>query len=182
MSKSSKSTKRIIKKECLSVNKFEHDTLEISRQLELIQEKLANSPALNGGFETLLFKVDKIEESQGQIHNRIDSIHDAIYDQERGVFTKISEINNKIIVQTAALEKEIYKIETEQNQEKQDLKNIEEESDKVASIQSTVKELENLKNLFFKISKWFAIAIGGGVITALIKFVYALFTNHVKFM
>ena len=48
--------------------------------LDEIQKKLSNSSALNGGFETLLYKIDKIEQSQGQLVNKVDKIHDAIYD------------------------------------------------------------------------------------------------------
>ena len=53
-------------------------------------EKVNSAPVLNGGFETRIFKIDKIEESQGQIASKVDSIHDAIYNPDDGLFARIN--------------------------------------------------------------------------------------------
>ena len=59
--------------------------------LDEINKKLNTSAALNGGFDTLLYKIDKIEQSQGQLVSKVDKIHDAIYDPSEGIFSKLSE-------------------------------------------------------------------------------------------
>ena len=60
------------------------------RLLQNIQQKLEKSAALNGGFDKLLYKIDSIENSQNIIANKVDKIHDAIYDPDEGLFARMS--------------------------------------------------------------------------------------------
>lgn len=72
------------------------------RMMTRIEEKL-EKPVLNGGFETLVAKVDKIEtvseglrDTQAAANTKIDAIHTAIYDPEKGLYTKTKD-NSKWI-------------------------------------------------------------------------------------
>jgi len=56
--------------------------------LEAIHKKIVSSAALNGGFDILMFKIEKIEQNQEQLVNKVDKIHDAIYDPNDGIFSK----------------------------------------------------------------------------------------------
>ena len=60
------------------------DDQESRDLLKNIYAKLDVSPALNGGFDKLLFNVDNIEKRQTQIIEKVDKIHEAIYDPDDG--------------------------------------------------------------------------------------------------
>jgi len=70
--------------------------LELQEQLLLRLNQKLESPALNGGFDDLAKKVDRIEnttdqlkETQAAYSKKIDAIHTAIYDPETGLYTKV---------------------------------------------------------------------------------------------
>lgn len=73
-------------------------TLEAQdRMLERLEEKLER-PALNGGFDNLVSKVEKINsiteslnDQQADILKKIDSIHTAIYEPDTGLYQKVKE-------------------------------------------------------------------------------------------
>lgn len=75
-------------------------TLEAQdRILERVEKKL-ESPVLNGGFDNLMTKVEKIESIQSQMGKvqetqgeKIDSIHSAIYEPEKGLYVKVKDAN-----------------------------------------------------------------------------------------
>lgn len=67
------------------------------RVMARIEEKL-EKPVLNGGFDSLVAKVDKIEtvseglrDGQASANTKIDAIHTAIYDPEKGLYTKVKD-------------------------------------------------------------------------------------------
>lgn len=71
-------------------------TLEAQdRMLERLEEKL-EKPVLNGGFDTLVTKVDRIEaateqlrEGQSGLTKKVDAIHTAVYDPDTGLYQKV---------------------------------------------------------------------------------------------
>lgn len=77
-----------------------HVTLTLEAQdkmLEQLAEKLER-PALNGGFDDLVKKVDKIEgvadqlkTDQASASKKIDAIHVAIYDPDTGLYGRVKE-------------------------------------------------------------------------------------------
>lgn len=78
-------------------------TLEAQdRMLERLEEKL-EKPVLNGGFDKLVAKVEKIEtvteslrDAQVEAKKKIDAIHVAVYDPDTGLYTKVKD-NSKWI-------------------------------------------------------------------------------------
>jgi len=139
--------------------------------LDDIQKKIMSSAALNGGFDTLLYKIDKIEQSQGQLVTKVDKIHDAIYDPQEGIFSKLNEYKlentNKIndINQTIT-EFKIWK----DYKSKEELKE-EEDTDtskkKIDNLERSVDSLVKSKQTTWSILKWLGVALGGGIITLL---------------
>jgi len=150
-----------------------------STALDEIQRKLSNSSALNGGFDTLLFKIDKIEQSQGQLVNKVDKIHDAIYDPNDGIFSKLSEYKlentNQVNEITQNLsELQVWKEVKDKEEEKVDQKSTK-NTMKLESLERTVESLERNKNNTWAVMKWFLVAFGGGLITLTIKWIESKF-------
>lgn len=139
--------------------------------LDEIQRKLANSSALNGGFETLLFKIDKIEESQGQLVGKVDKIHEAIYDPNEGIFSRLSEYKLENTNELNTLTKNITEItEWKKHREKEEAKEeetIDKASLKILTLEKSVDSLVKSKDSFWSVFKWFLVAFGGGVVTLL---------------
>lgn len=141
--------------------------------LDEIQKKLANSAALNGGFDTLLFKIDKIEQSQGQLVNKVDKIHEAIYDPTDGIFSRLSEYKlestNKIneVSQNLA-EIQVWKEVKDKEGEKDDQKNNKNDL-KLETLEKSVDSLVRNKNNVWSVMKWFLVAVGGGLVTLTMK-------------
>lgn len=146
-----------------------------SSVLDDIQKKLTNSPALNGGFDTLLFKIDKIEQSQGQLVAKVDKIHDAIYDPQDGIFSKLSEHKLKNANELNKVSQEIVELQIwkdhkvkEEAQEDQ-IFNI--SNKKIEEIEKSVDILVRNRNVSLAVIRWFLFAIGGAVVTLLMKWI-----------
>jgi len=146
-----------------------------NQELKNIQEKLSKSSALNGGFDTLLYKIDKIEENQGNLSNKLDNIHDAIYDPDSGIFSRLSsnkveyekkfnDISNKL-TELKVEQVKVSESESEQN----------EKIDKLSKIDKSVEDLVQNKDSVLGFFKWFLAALGGGMITLIVKLLEAKF-------
>ena len=141
--------------------------------LDDIHSKIVNSSALNGGFETLLYKIDKIEQSQGQLVSKVDKIHDAIYDPNDGIFSKLSEHkienNDKIneisqdIVELHSWKKHVEK------EEMKDDETVVQTVKKLTELETSVDGLVKSKKDVWSVAKWFLAAVGGGIITLFFK-------------
>lgn len=143
--------------------------------LDLIQKKLQNSAALNGGFDTLLHKIDKIEQSQGQIVSQVEKIHEAIYDPNDGIFSKMSQTKLDSTQQFNNIENKItslteWRKQTEKIDEKQ-VESVEQFSTKLVNISTDVANLMRAKQHSVSGIKWFAAAVGGGLLTLLFTWI-----------
>lgn len=145
--------------------------------LEIIQKKLQNASALNGGFDTLLHKIDRIEQSQGQIVSKVEKIHDAIYDPSDGIFSKMSQTKIENTQQFSNLENRITSLtEWRKQSEKSDEKhneNVEQFSDKLQLVTTNVDALMKTKQYSFSAMKWFVAAIIGGIMTLVFTWLQA---------
>jgi len=141
------------------------EAVDSNRLLHNIHQKLDNAAALNGGFDRLLYKIDAIETSQGQIVSKVDKIHDAIYDPDDGLFARI-----------AAQKSTLTEI-SEWKQERQGAsEDCEKEADvlqlKVQRLESAIVSVEKFQTTLFSAIKWCGVALGGGIVTLLFKVVY----------
>lgn len=73
-------------------------TLEAQDRILVKLDERLQAPVLNGGFETLLTKVQNIEHIQEQLNKdqqsqckKIDDIHVAIYDPDKGLYSKVKD-------------------------------------------------------------------------------------------
>lgn len=147
-----------------------------------IKQKLHSSAALNGGFDILLHKIDKIEQSQGQIVGKVEKIHDAIYDPSEGIFSKLSESKIEYAQQFGVLEQKLTEIsEWKKHKEKTDDKQENEAnelSEKLLAIEKSVDTLSKSKTVVWNILKWVFVALGGGAVTLVFKFLESKLTGH----
>ena len=75
-----------------------------------IHKKILASSALNGGFDTLLYKIDKIEQGQSQVSTKVDKIHDAIYHPDEGLFARIAANKAAQIENVSQIEKKLVEV------------------------------------------------------------------------
>lgn len=159
------------RKSNLNNNSYRQNTSDDTRKLITdIKDKLDQSPALNGEFDTLLHKVDKIEQGNGQLSKKVDKIYDAIYHHEDGIIAKMKEngqenqrAHDKTSADLSAVKE--WKICKDKADEKLSAK-----LDKIESINETVKDLVETKNTTWSVLKWFLAAVGGGIITILSRY------------
>lgn len=132
------------------------------------------------GFETLIYKIDKIEQSQGQVVSnqnqlslKLDKVHDSLYDSNDGIFAKISELKLDVRQQTSAIENKLIEIsEWKKHREKSEEKNdvvIDNNSKKLVVIEGTIGTLVKSKNSIWGFLKWFGVAVGGGFLALIFK-------------
>jgi len=150
--------------------------------LDDIHRKIQSSAALNGGFDTLLYKIDKIEQSQGQLASsqaqlveKVDKIHDAIYEPDSGLFSKLSEFKLENTEKFGNVDQKLldlsnWKTYKEKNETKEDVA-IDEATSKIKDIEKSVDSLVRSKDHTWAVLKWVAVAISGGLVTLLFKWI-----------
>lgn len=149
---------------------------DVAHLLLEIQQKVSSSPALNGGFDTLLYKVDKIEESQGQIVQTVASIHEAIYNPDTGIFSRIAGVKASQAEDRSEIDKKFIELNAWKTQTDKivtdDAIGDSELQKKVETQQKTIENLERWKSNVSSVGKWSLATIGGGTITILLKALY----------
>lgn len=156
----------------------------VLRLLSDIQQKINSSSALNGGFDTLMYKVDKIEESQGKMLTTVDEIKEAIYDPDSGLFSRISEVKQTATEETTELDKKLISLDAWKTHTEKDVAEDKSSQDelgrKVAQQQTLIDDVQRWRSNVTSIGKWASVALGGGVVTLLFKLAYDFVTNHWK--
>ena len=144
-----------------------------NRKIDAIHDKISNSSALNGGFDTLLYKIDKIEEGQSTLNSKVDKIHEAIYDPNEGIFSKLSEYKlesyekfNNITHHMSEINE--WKKHLEKTKDK-DSEEVDQASEKIVELEKSIDGLVKGKNAVWAVSKWLGVAVGGGLIALLFK-------------
>jgi len=164
-----------------SIDSQNYNEDDIINRLSSVIEKVSERT----NFETLLYKVDKIEEAQGRVVTKIEDIHNAIYDPDQGVFAKIKqeELSRKddladvdVRLQNFAVWRENVNQDfadgtTETHKTNEDFKNI----------QNDVRDLVQWRQRSSAVSKWIIISLSGAVITLGFKLLYDVIIQHVVF-
>lgn len=144
-----------------------------SQTLDEINRKIMSSAALNGGFDTLLHKIDKIEQGQGNLLATLDKIHDSIYDPKEGVFSKLSEFKlenaNKLNeINSSVSELKYWKDAREKDEQKDDAMLVETHR-KLLDLERNVDSLSRNTTNLWSAARWLVAAIGGAIVTVAIK-------------
>lgn len=139
------------------------------RRRERLESRLVealNSPALNGGFDTLLSKVNKIEETQGTLVSKVNDVHEAIYNPDEGLFARIKTAETereKDIIELQAWRESVNKDLLLDAEEDKSLK------EKVDSHELALAELKSHRDRVSGVIKWLLVALGGGGIGLLFQ-------------
>lgn len=169
----------------LDVQRNVDNSEEIIEVLKLLQNKLMTSNALNGGFDSLLVKIEKIEEIQSQVGIKIDSIHDAIYDPDEGLFARVKglEIIKEKIESINQLEKEIIVLQHQYNSDskknEKESKIIEDQQNLIRNHENQITELSEFKKKVNNSTKFLVVTIVGLMSTVVGKILYDFVTNHI---
>lgn len=165
----------------LNNSKKQKNEYEMPHMVSEIQKKVNGSSALNGGFDVLMYKVDKIEETQTKIVETVGSIHQAIYHPDEGLFarinsTKISQNEDKVFLEKKILELDSWK-ESQDKKNGDDKSSDKEIKDKVQSQHEKIQDLEKWKNNATAASKWLLVALLGGIFTITFRALYELWLS-----
>mgnify|MGYP003494010557 FL=1 len=119
--------------------------------------KLAAPPArgtYNSSIDTLLYKVDKIEEVTGLSMSKIESMNKLLYEPEQGIYSRVKSVekSNEIIPLL---------------------------QESISIIKSDLKDLVTWKSKVSSISKWVFITLGGAGISLLFKLIYDFASGHI---
>lgn len=136
--------------------------------LELLQQKIMNSPALNGGFDTLMLKIEGIEKCLGATGEKVDSIHEAVYHPDTGLFARVKSVEQWRSAEEKAVEKE-----AKLNDEHEKL---------VRGHDDQLKELSKFKERSTAIVRWLVISLATGGAGLLGKLLFDFVSGHVKFV
>jgi len=146
------------------------------RLLHDIQQKLDGSPALNGGFDRLLYKIDGIEKSQIQIVEKVDKIHDAIYHPDDGLFARIAANKASQVESINKVEKQIIDLVDWRSEAKVADEDCEKETDqlqlKLQQLEISIANIEKFQSFIVSSLKWIGAALGGGMLTFVAKILY----------
>jgi hypothetical protein len=155
---------------------------ESHRLLNNIHNKLDNSPALNGGFDKLLYKIDGIEKCQFQIVEKVDKIHEAIYHPDDGLFSRIAYNKATQVESMIKVEKHVHVLNdwktSAELSDKASEKEIEHLQLKLQKLETNIENIQKLQSVVLASGKWLGVAIGGGLITAALR----VFFNGVKML
>lgn len=168
-------------------SKRTREALENNRQQILeMQNKILSTPAMNGGFSTLMYKIEKIEQSQGQLVEKVDDIRDVLYDPDNGIYARIKSVENSIIDpdRFSTLETEISSIKTWKVSEEKSAEKESSQEEKVEKLLAehdvSLRELQRWYQKQAAITRWLAITIGAGVLGGIGKFIYEFILDHIK--
>jgi len=156
------------------------------KQMLEMQNKILAAPAMNGGFSTLMYKIEKIEKSQEQIVDKVDEIRDVLYDPDSGIYARIKIIENESIdnEKFEKLEEDIFAIKTwknskEKSEEKEEQQDI--DLQKVLSEHAEViKELQSWYQKQAAVTKWLAVTVGTALIGGIGKIIHMFLSNHIQ--
>jgi cation transport regulator ChaB len=137
----------------------------------------------NSAVETLLHKIDRIEQSQGQLVSSTSRITEAIYDPSEGIFAKLASQKLESFQQFSQLDtklaevsawKQFHDAASSESEEKR-----EKTASKVAELETSIAAIKKSREMVWAVTKWVLVAIGGGAVTLAFKYVgQALFNLH----
>jgi len=158
------------------------------KQMLDMQNKILSAPAMNGGFSTLMYKIEKIEQGQDQLVEKVDEIRDVMYDPDSGLYARIKNIENSVVDEKRieSLEDEVRSIKSWKNAEE---KSSEKEETHTADIEKKIQEhsevIKDLKKWYERqaaATKWLAITVGTGLLGGFGKIIYEFLLSHIKFV
>jgi len=156
------------------------------KQMLEMQNRIMAAPAMNGGFSTLMYKIEKIEQGQNQLVEKVDDIRIVLYDPDNGLYARIKNVEN-----SKANDSDIKELEdsmseikhwkdTKEELSEEDSDDREELKKKILEQENTIKEIRGWHDKQAAITKWLAVTIGTVFISTIGKLIYDVVMEHVK--
>jgi hypothetical protein len=163
------------------------DAIENNRkQILEMQNRILAAPAMNGGFSTLMYKIEKIEQSQGQIVEKVDEIRDVLYDPDSGLYARIKNVENETIdaERFTELEEEVKTIKNWKSTEEKLAEKEEQHELDVEKIlkdhAEVIKELQSWYQKQAAVTKWLALTVGTSLLGLCGKLLHSFVMNHIQ--
>lgn len=173
-----------LKEELLDVIARDKQIIEL---LASVQKTVQSAPALNGGFDRLVAKVDKIDVTQQQLVQKVDQVHECLYEPDEGLYTRIRDIDKWRLSQVESAKEvkqgleDIRQLKTwRENIESQEAKTEKKIEKREEELDQALEELRDLKKWKDNASKFFWL-IGASSAGVFIKAVWDIVGNHVAF-
>ncbi len=160
-----------------SLTNIDSDVLKALIDTQRHLDELKESPALNGGFNVLMNKIDALQETQDQLKAKVEAIHEAIYHPDEGIYARIKNSASRDDVQV--VEKKVETLEIWKDVAEKGAAAAAETHDLIRSHEDKIAGLIHLKESTVSVLKKVALGIGGGMLTLICKIVYSLVTGHV---
>jgi len=166
------------------MSETERKTLDIASEsqvldlLNCLSQKVMSSKVLNGGFDTMIEKVEKIEA-------KVDSIHEAVYHPDDGLFARVKDIEH-VKANAASIEKlnnDVTELqawhESEERHVEKEAKMLEDHNKMVKDHADQLKDLVAFKARVAAAAKWLAVSLGTGLLAGIGKLLYDFIHGHV---
>jgi chaperonin cofactor prefoldin len=151
-------------------NTISQNDSHVLKTLTEVQQKVNASPVLNGGFDKLLYKVDKIELT-------LNEIHTAIYNPDEGLFSRIA--GDKALIDKQFIEMNAWRDGIDKNLENKN-SCTEKLLNTISEQQKKIDELAQWKKIVSTLIGWIGSAFGSAIIILIFKFVYDYMILHWK--
>lgn len=135
--------------------------------LEEISKKIIKSSALNGGFDALMIKVEKIDDATAANPEKIEEIHKAIYHPDDGLFARIKVV-------------EISRDHDEKEEEKGAIE-FENNIRMVSEHDVQLKDLSRFRSRVYSALTWLLVTLITGLAGLLVKIAYDFASGHIHF-
>lgn len=150
--------------------------LDTQRLLEMLEA----SPALNGGFTVLMNKIDALQVSQDATAAKVESIHEAIYNPDEGIYARIK--NAATVEQVEKVENVVDAIAVWKTSEEKASASMVESATMVKDHDTKLANLLELKQDVIDIGKKVGLAVAGALFTLLCRLIYVALSGHVHFI
>ena len=153
-----------------------------------MQDKILSAPAMNGGFTTLMYKIESIEESQTKLVQKVDQIHDVLYEPDNGLYARVKKVENDCASEETieSLEKDVQEIKIWKSSEEKIAVKDEEKDGKNDKLllehETTIRDLQDSISKYNAATKWVIVSLGGALVSLLGKLIYDFLSGHVKFI
>lgn len=163
------------------------EALEHNRkQIIEMQNRILSAPAMNGGFSNLMYKIEKIEQSQEKLVEKVDDIRDVLYDPDSGLYARIKNVENQTaeVERVENLEEEIKYIKSwKESKDKLAEKEEIEEADVEKILREHAEVLKELQKWYERQAgaiKWIALTLGTALFGIIGKIIHVYIMNQFK--
>lgn len=161
---------------------FNSTLREQQKMLTDIQGKIFRSPALNGGFDAMMFKMEALETNSKITAAKVDSIHECLFDPDDGLYARVKDSASSDSVDDlhrSVLEIQMWK-ETQQKSLEKDEVDDNRKSDIILQHEQQLADFKLWKERITSIGKWFVVSLGGAMIALIFKLIYDFVKGHIQ--